>query len=128
MQRFQSKIKLSNSADFSKMSTKENFKNWNNLDSGNWKLELKKAGSQAEKIVQKKKKYHKMTECNNFDIIGVCLSDYGLTGESIAIQIFSYLDFSSLTKGLSVCETWNQFLTKDRTLWLKMLAKTQPSL
>jgi hypothetical protein len=55
MQRFQSKIKLSNSADFSKMSTKENFKNWNNLDSGNWKLELKKAGSQAEKIVQKKK-------------------------------------------------------------------------
>ena len=69
-----------------------------------------------------------MTECNNFDIIGVFLSDYGLTGESIAIQIFSYLDFSSLTKGLSVCETWNQFLTKDRTLWLKMLAKTQPSL
>ena len=37
-----------------------------------------------------------MTECNNFDIIGVFLSDYGLTGESIAIQIFSYLDFSSL--------------------------------
>ena len=69
-----------------------------------------------------------MTECNNFDIIGVFLSDYGLTGESIAIQIFSYLDFSSLTKGLSVCETWNQFLTKDRTLWLKILAKTQPSL
>ena len=69
-----------------------------------------------------------MTECNNFDIIGVFLSDYGLTGESIAIQIFSYLDFSSLTKGLSICETWNQFLTKNRTLWLKMLAKTQPSL
>ena len=69
-----------------------------------------------------------MTECNNFDIIGVFISDYGLTGESIAIQIFSYLDFSSLTKGLSVCETWNQFLTKDRTLWLKMLGKTRPSL
>ena len=62
-----------------------------------------------------------MTECNNFDIIGVFLSDYGMTGENIAIQIFSYLDFSSLTKGLSVCETWNQFLTK-------MLAKTQPSI
>ena len=69
-----------------------------------------------------------MAESKNVYIVGVFLSDYGLTGENIAIQIFSHLDFSSLTKGLLVCETWNQFLTKDRTLWLKMLGKTQPVL
>ena len=69
-----------------------------------------------------------MAESKNFDVVGVFLSDYGMTGENIAHQIFSNLDFSSLQNGLLVCETWNQFLTKDRTLWLKMLEKTQPSL
>ena len=69
-----------------------------------------------------------MAESKNFDIVGVFLSDYGMTGENIALQIFSNLDFSSLQNGLLVCETWNQFLTNDRTLWLKMLEKTQPSL
>ena len=69
-----------------------------------------------------------MAESKNFDIVGVFLSDYGMTGENVALQIFSNLDFSSLQNGLLVCETWNQFLTKDRTLWLKMLEKTQASL
>ena len=69
-----------------------------------------------------------MTESKNFDIVGVFLSDYGLTGQNIALQILSNLDFSSLQNGLLVSETWNQFLTKDRTLWLKMLGKTQPLL
>ena len=69
-----------------------------------------------------------MAESKNFDIVGVFLSDYGLTGPNIALQIFSYLDFSSLQNGLLVCENWTQFLTKDRTLWLQMLGKTQPVL
>ena len=69
-----------------------------------------------------------MAESKNFDIVGVFLSDYGLTGQNIALQILSYLDFSSLQNGLLVCETWNQFLTKDRTLWLELLGKTQPVL
>ena len=69
-----------------------------------------------------------MAESKNFDVVSVFLSDYGMTGENIALQIFSYLDFSSLQNGLLVCETWNQFLTKDQTLWLKMLEKTRPSL
>ena len=69
-----------------------------------------------------------MAESKNFDIVGDFLSDYGLTGQNIALQILSYLDFSSLQNGLLVCENWNQFLTKDRTLWLKMLGKTQPVL
>ena len=76
----------------------------------------------------KKRKRDKMARSKNIDIVGVFLSDYGLTGENIAIQIFSHLDFSSLTKCLLVCETWNQFLTKDRTVWLKMLEKTRPAL
>ena len=76
----------------------------------------------------KKRKRDKMARSKNIDIVGVFLSDYGLTGENIAIQIFSHLDFSSLTKGLLVCETWNQFLTKDRSVWLKMLEKTRPAL
>jgi hypothetical protein len=69
-----------------------------------------------------------MVESKNFDIVGVFLSDYGLTGQNVALQILSYLDFSSLQNGLLVCEKWNQFLTKDRTLWLQMLGKTQPVL
>ena len=69
-----------------------------------------------------------MAQSKNFDIVGVFLTNYGLTGENIVLQIFSYLDFSSLTKGLLVCKTWKQFLTRDRTLWLKMLGQTQPSL
>ena len=69
-----------------------------------------------------------MAESKNFDIVCVFLSDYELTGQNIALQILSYLDFSSLQNGLLVCKNWNQFLTKDRTLWLKMLGKTQPFL
>ena len=69
-----------------------------------------------------------MAQSKNFDIVGVFLSDYGLTGENIVLQIFSNLDFSSLTKGLLVCKNWKQFLTRDRTLWLKILGQTQPSL
>ena len=76
----------------------------------------------------KKRKRDKMAKSKNIDIVGVFLSDYGLTGENIALQIFSHLDFLSLTKGLLVCETWNHFLTKDRRVWLKMLGKTQPAL
>jgi len=81
-------------------------------------------------IIDKKtiRKREKMAESKNFDIVGVFLSEYGMTGENIALQIFSNLDFSSLQNGLLVSETWNQFLTKDRTLWLKMLGKTQASL
>ena len=69
-----------------------------------------------------------MAESKNFDIVGVFLSDYGMTGENIALQIFSHLDFSSLTKCLLVCETWKQVLTKDRSVWLNMLGKTRPAL
>ena len=69
-----------------------------------------------------------MAQSKNFDIVGVFLSDYGLTGENIVLQIFSNLDFSSLTKGLLVCKNWKKFLTRDRTLWLKILGQTQPSL
>merc|ERR1739838_76021 len=69
-----------------------------------------------------------MAKSQNIDIVGVFLSDYGLTGENIAVQIFSHLDFTSLTKSLLVCETWNHFLTKDRRVWLKMLGKPQPVL
>ena len=69
-----------------------------------------------------------MAQSKNCDIVGVFLSHYGLTGENIVLQIFSYLDFSSLTKGLLVCKNWKQFLTRDRTLWLKILGQTQPSL
>ena len=74
------------------------------------------------------KRKRKSEEPKNFDIIGVFLSDYGLTGQNIALQILSYLDFSSLQKSLLVCKNWNQFLTKDQTLWPKMLGKTQPFL
>ena len=69
-----------------------------------------------------------MAQSKNFDIVGVFLSHYGLTGENIVLQIFSHLDFSSLSKGLLVCKNWKQFLGRDRTLWLNILGQAQPSL
>ena len=68
------------------------------------------------------------SKSNQFDIIGDLISKYGMTGENVAHQIFSQLDFSSLQQGQLVCKTWNRFLANDRNLILNLLMKTKPYL
>ena len=67
-------------------------------------------------------------ESNQFNMIGDLISNYGMTGENVAHQIFSQLDFSSLQQGQLVCKTWNRFLANDRNLILNLLMKTKPYL
>ena len=72
------------------------------------------------------KKKRKLDESGNFDIIGTLLCNYGLTGQNLAHDIFSYMDVSSIQGGHLVCKTWNLFLIKDKNLWMKILRRTQP--
>ena len=91
-------------------------------------MEIRTQEKPTRRNLQNNCETQKMAQSKNFDIVGVFLSHYGLTGENIVLQIFSYLDFSSLTKGLLVCKNWKQFLVRDRTLWLNILGQAQPSL
>ena len=67
-------------------------------------------------------------ESSQFNMIGDLISNYGMTGENVAHQIFSQFDFSSLQQGQLVCKTWNRFLANDRNLILNLLMKTKPYL
>ena len=72
------------------------------------------------------KKKRKLEVPENFDLVGNLLSNYGLTGENLAHQMFFYLDFSSIQDSRLVCKSWNLFLSNDRKLWLELLRQTQP--
>ena len=67
-----------------------------------------------------------MEKPESFDIVGNLLCNYGLTGEDLAHEIFSYLDFSSIQDSRLVSKPWNLFLSNDRKLWLEMLRQTKP--
>ena len=67
-----------------------------------------------------------MEESASFDIVGNLLCIYGMTGEDLAHEIFSYLDFSSIQGSRLVSKPWNLFLSNDRKLWMEILRQTQP--
>ena len=89
---------------------------------------LKRAFQTAQRIQpdRRVKKKRKMEEPESFDIVGNFLYNYGMTGENLAHEIFSYLDFSSIQDSRLVCKSWNLFLSNDRKLWLEILRQTQP--
>ena len=72
------------------------------------------------------KKKRKMEAPESFDLVGNLLGNYGLTGENLAHQIFSYLDFSSIQDSRLVCKSWNLFLRNNKKIWLQLLRQTQP--
>lgn len=88
------------------------------------------ANSKSEKfskVPRRQSKSKMTTNSTSFDPIGELLSNYGeITGESLAHEIFSYLDFSTLQQIRLVRQSWNSFLTKDRRLWLNILRGTKP--
>jgi hypothetical protein len=67
-----------------------------------------------------------MEETESFDIVGNLLCNYEMTGEDLAHEIFSYLDFSSIQDSRLVSKPWNHFLSNDRKLWMEILRRTQP--
>ena len=67
-----------------------------------------------------------MVESESFDIVGNLLCNYGMTGEDLAHEIFSYLDFSSIQDSRLVTKPWNHFLINNRKLWMEILRRTQP--
>ena len=67
-------------------------------------------------------------EPTEIDIIGGLISNYSLTGENLARQILSYMDFRSIKKIRFVCKSWNKFLSEDRKLMLKIVRKAEPYL
>jgi hypothetical protein len=91
-------------------------------------LKMKRTFQMAQRIQPDRqvKKKRKVEEPESFDIVGNFLYNYGLTGENLAHEIFSYLNFSSIQDSWLVCKSWNLFLIKDRKLWLEILRQTQP--
>ena len=71
----------------------------------------------------------KRTYIRKFDLIGELLENYGdMTGGNIVREIFSYLDFSTLQRGLLVANSWKDFLANDKKIWLDLLEKQVPNL
>ena len=64
----------------------------------------------------------------NFDIIGGLINEMTKTGESLAAQIFSQLDISSLLVVRRVSRTRNQVLMQKISIWIEKLRKAQPFL
>lgn len=80
---------------------------------------------QPDRQVKKKRKLEKPMP-KSFDIVGNFLYNYGLTGQNLAHDIFSYLDFPSIQDSHLVCKSWSIFLSNDRKLWMDILRQTQP--
>jgi len=92
------------------------------------KLKVDKNFKMAQRIQPDRqvKKKRKLEKPKSFDILGNFLYNYGLTGQNLAHDIFSYLDFPSIQDSHLVCKSWSIFLSNDRKLWMDILRQTQP--
>ena len=79
-------------------------------------------GKQPDRMAKKR------TYIRKFDVIGELMENYGEMTHHITREIFSYLDFSELQKGLLVSKSWNGFLSNDKKIWLQALEKQLPIL
>ena len=90
------------------------------------KATLKKTiGEKAIAKPDQKAQIKRTEEPTEIDIIGGLISNYSLTGENLARQILSYMDFRSIKKIRFVCKSWNKFLSEDRKLMLKIVRKAE---
>ena len=77
---------------------------------------------------KKRKTCKKLAKTNQFDFIGILITEKGLAGKNICLKIFSCLDFSTLTEAHQVSKTWNQFLTQRKCIWMEKLRRIEPVL
>ena len=83
---------------------------------------------QPDRKAKRKSSNEPTKECTDFDFIELLLYNYGMTGENLARQILSFMDFRSITKIRFVSKSWNKFLTEDRILMLKIVRRAEPYL
>ena len=81
---------------------------------------------QPDRKVKRKRK--NTEEPMEFDMIGILLSNYGMTGENLVREVFSNMNFWSLQQLKLVCKSWNTFISKDRILMLNIVRQTEPKL
>ena len=74
---------------------------------------------------KKKKTCKKLAKTNQFDFIGILITEKGLAGKNICLKIFSYFDFSTLTEAHQVSKSWNQFLSQQKCVWMEKLRRTE---
>ena len=91
--------------------------------------------SKVKKIVRKqparkvKRKRESMEEpTTEFDMVGILLSNYGMTGQNLVREIFSNMDFWKIQKIRLVCKSWNIFISDDRILIMKIVRQAEPYL
>ena len=91
--------------------------------------------SKLKKVVRKqparkvKRKRESMEEpTSEFDMIGILLSNYGMTGQNLVREIFSNMDFWKIQTIRLVCKSWNIFISEDRILILKIVRQAEPYL
>ena len=92
------------------------------------RVKKKRKSETPENFAINERKTRKLEDPENVDIIGSLLCNYGLTGENLAREIFSYMDVSSIEGGRLVCKSWTIFLINDTKLWMDILRQTQPYL
>ena len=77
---------------------------------------------------RKVKRKRKNTEPMEFDMIGILLSNYGMTGENLVREIFFNMNFWSIQQLKLVCKSWNIFINKDQILMLSIVRQAEPKL
>ena len=64
-----------------------------------------------------------MADANQFDIIGALITEKGLTGENLTLDILSHvLDIPTFMSFMKVSSTWSQFAMTHKSLksfWIK---------
>ena len=81
---------------------------------------------QPDRKVKRKRK--NTEEPMEFDMIGILLSNYGMTGENLVREIFFNMNFWSIQQLKLVCKSWNIFISKDRILMLNIVRQAEPKL
>ena len=81
---------------------------------------------QPDRKVKRKRK--NTEETLEFDMIGILLSNYGMTGENLVREIFFNMNFWSIQQLKLVCKSWNIFISKDQILMLSIVRQAEPKL
>lgn len=81
---------------------------------------------QPDRKVKRKRK--NTEEPMEYDMIGILLSNYGMTGENLVREIFFNMSFWSIQQLKLVCKSWNIFISKDQILMLSIVRQAEPKL
>jgi hypothetical protein len=75
-----------------------------------------------------KRKRKNTDEPTEFDMIGIFLSNYGMTGENLVREIFFNLNFLSIQQLRLVCKFWSIFISEDQIFMMNIERQAEPRL